>query len=134
MSNSVEPLHVSPYLMVPCRDLRCACMALRQHAHHQPRCAECSLRDLCRKPDAADKVAEEPSLLGVSWPAARVPSTRSSIEWRFVTGDAPREKSTLDVLRTLYRRASTAPGIVGRGYRRLNGQEIAASGVAEAGP
>jgi len=109
-------------------------MALRQHAHHQPRCAECSLRDLCGQLDEAEEAPEEPSRLSVSWPTTRVPSTRSSIEWRFVTGDAPRQTSAIDTLRILYRRASMAPGFVGSGYRRLNGLEIAASRAAEAGP
>ncbi len=88
---------------------------------------------MCHKRDKAGDTAEEPSRLSVSWPTARVSSTRSSIEWRFVTGDAPRQTSAIDTLRALYRRASMAPGLVGGGYRRLNGLEIAASGVAETG-
>ena len=44
---STDPLDVSPYLTVPCRDVRTACRALMRHADHRPPCGACEIADLC---------------------------------------------------------------------------------------
>lgn len=135
MPHVADPLEVSPYLMAPCRSLRCACMALIRHDKHRPRCAECSLIALCRKSAGDQPIAEgsgaEPALLSRSWPTAPVASTRSSIEWRFVTGSAVWRPSTLDILRTLYRRASIEPNLTRTGNRRPVRSETAAEGRSD---
>lgn len=132
MPYAIDPLQVSPYLTLPCRDLRCACMALWKHSRQLPHCAECPLRDKCRTQARAEAAEESPALLCVSWPTARVPSTRSSIEWRFVTGGDQRQLSIVDVHRTLYRRTSSAPRFADRIARHTNGSEATAETRVEA--
>ncbi len=132
MPQAADPLEVSPYLMAPCRNLRYACMALMRHDKHRPRCAECSLIALCRKSAGDQPIAAgsgaEPASPSRSWPTAPVAGTRSSIEWRFVTGSAMWRPSTLDILRILYRRASIEPNLTRTGDRRPIRSETAAEG------